>query len=104
MYSCLITPACIVLPKNIGSLKIVPIKNAGVLVKRGNEYNKLNYDIKLKKLNLPIKKGDVIGTLTLKDKNKIVNKVNLTVKENVKKASVLELYKRSLKDVLLGSI
>lgn len=85
-------------------VKIVPKKNLGVLVKRGSEYNKLNYDIKLNKIKLPIKKGDVVGTLLLKDKNKIVNKVYLTVKDDVKKASIIELYKRSLKDILLASL
>ena len=85
-------------------IKIVPKKNVGVLVKRGNEYNKLNYDIKLNKIKLPIKRGKTIGWLVLKDKNKIVNKVDLTVKEDVKKASIIELYKRSFKDIFLGSI
>ena len=86
------------------NVKIVPKKDVSVLVEKGNEKDALNYEMKLNKIKLPIKKGQEIGTLKLKDGNKIINEVSLTVKEDVKKASIIELYKRSITSVLSGNM
>ena len=60
--------------------------------------------MKLNKFKLPINKGEVVGTLYLKDGNKIISKVSLTVKEDVQRASILELYKRTIKSILSGNV
>ena len=86
------------------NVKIVPVNDASVLVERGNEKEALNYEIKLDKLMLPIKKGQKVGILKLKDGNKVISKVELTVKKDVKKASIIELYKRSIKSVFTGNL
>ncbi len=86
------------------NVKIVPKKDVSVLVEKGNEKDALNYEMKLNKIKLPIKKGQEIGTLKLKDGNKVINEVSLTVKEDVKKASIIELYKRSITSVLSGNM
>lgn len=86
------------------NIKIVPKKDVSVLVEKGNEKDALNYEMKLNKIKLPIKKGQEIGTLKLKDGNKVINEVSLTVKEDVKKASIIELYKRSITSVLSGNM
>ena len=59
--------------------------------------------MKINKIKLPIKKGDKIGILNLKDGNKVISTTNLTVKKDVQKASIIELYKRSIKSILSGS-
>lgn len=86
------------------TIEIVPTKDASVLTQRGEEKAALNYEIKLNKIKLPIKKGEVVGELRLKNGNKLVSKVPLTVKRDAQKASILELYKRSIKSMLSGSI
>lgn len=83
---------------------IVPKNDASVLIERGEENKSLNYEIKLGKMKLPIKKGENVGILKLKDGNKVVSTVELTVKKDVEKASILELYKRSIKSILSGNI
>lgn len=99
----------VVSKKNISKAKaeiveIVPKKDASILIERGNEKEALNYEIKLDKFKLPIKKGDKVGILKLKNGNKIVSKVELTVKKDIEKASILELYKRSIKGLLSGNV
>lgn len=86
------------------NVKIVPKKDASVLIKRGEEKEALNYEIKLDKIKLPIKKGQGVGILKLKDGNKVVSKVELTVKNDIKKASIIEIYRRSLKSIITGNI
>ena len=85
-------------------VKIVPKKDVSVLVEKGEEKNALNYEIELNKLKLPIKNGETVGILKLKDGNKVISKVELTVKKDVKKASIIELYKRSLNSIITGSV
>ena len=84
-------------------IEIVPKKDASVLVEKGEEKNALNYEIELSKTKLPIKKGDKIGVLKLKDGNKVISTVDLTVKENVRKASIIELYKRTIISIFSGN-
>lgn len=99
----------VVSKKNISKAKnqvveIVPSKDASVLVEKGEEKEALNYEMKINKLKLPIKKGQKVGTLNLKDGNKVISTVDLTVKEDVEKASILELYKRSINSILSGNM
>lgn len=84
-------------------IEIVTKYDASVLVENGSDKKDLNYEMKLSKMKLPIKKGDEIGVLRLKDGNKVVSEIPLTVNKTVKKASIFELYKRSIKIMLSGS-
>ena len=93
----------VVSKKNISKAKnevieIVPKKDASILIEKGEENKSLN------KIKLPVKKGDKIGILKLKDANKVIGKVDLTVKEDVKKASIIQLYKRSIKSIISGNL
>ncbi len=99
----------VVSKKNISKAKnevieIVPKKDASILIEKGEENKSLNYELELNKIKLPVKKGDKIGILKLKDANKVIGKVDLTVKEDVKKASIIQLYKRSIKSIISGSL
>lgn len=85
-------------------IEIVPKKDASVLVEKGNEKDALNYEMKLNKIKLPVKKGEKVGVLKLKDGSKVINEVDLTVKEDANKANILELYKRSIISILSGSM
>ena len=85
------------------TIEIVPSSDVSVLVEKGEEKKSLNYEMKINKIKLPIKKGDKIGILNLKDGNKVISTTNLTVKKDVQKASIIELYKRSIKSILSGS-
>ncbi len=81
---------------------IVPKTDASVLVEKGNEKEALNYEVKIDRLKLPIKKGENVGTLFLKEGKKVVSKVPLTVSCDVEKADILTLYKRNIKKILSG--
>lgn len=85
-------------------VEIVPKEDLSVLIEKGEEKSSLNYEMKLNKIKLPIKKGNKIGVLKLKDGNKVISKVDLTVKKDVEKASILELYKRSIISIFSGNM
>ena len=42
--------------------------------------------------------------ITVKHKGKVINKVNLTVSRDIKKANIIRLYFKYLKDVVSGNM
>lgn len=84
-------------------IEIVPSSDVSILTKYGEELNP-SYDIKIDNLKTNVKKGEKVGSLTVKNNGKIVSKINLTVKEDVKKANLFELYLKYLKDILSGNM
>ena len=85
-------------------VEITPKMDVSVLTEKGEEKEGLNYEMKLNKIKLPLRKGDKVGILKLKDGNKVISKTPLTVKKDALKANILELYKRQIKSIITGSI
>lgn len=83
---------------------IVPKEEATVLKKKTEKSKNTTYEVNLKELKAPIKKGDVVGNLKIKESKKVIRTVDLTVSKDIKKASILELYLRNLKDIFTGDI
>lgn len=93
-----------VLPKANSIIEIVPISDVNVLYKKLDGSINPTYEVKLNNIELPIKKGDVVGKLYVRNNGKLLSTVNLTVKHDVGKCNILELYLKSLKDIVTGSI
>lgn len=87
-----------------GEVEIVPMEDVTYLYKKVDKKINPTYKIKLNELKSEIKKGTKVGTLYLKENNKIINKINLTVKEDVEKCNVFELFYKYLKNILSGDI
>ena len=93
------------LPKaKVDEIKIVPSEDVNVLYKKIDGEVTPTYEIKINQLKLPIKKGDVVGRLFVKDNNKTINTVDLTVLEDIDKCNLFELYFKNLKNILSGNI
>lgn len=85
-----------------GRVNVVPTQDINVLNKKGNKDRKLSYNLEIIKKDIPIKKGDVIGYLSVHENNKEIYKINVTVDENVERANILELLLRNIKDIMTG--
>ena len=84
-------------------LEIVLKDNLGV-VEELNEKNNYSYKLDLDDIDLPVKKGDVVGNIYVYDKNnEIVSKVKLTLLYDVNKLSFFDLYKNSLYSIINGN-
>ena len=83
---------------------IVPTKNINLLYKKTDDRKNVTYDVKIDSLKAPIKKGDIVGKVEIKDGNNILNTIDVTVNNDVKKANVFELYLRNLKNIFNGNI
>ena len=87
---------------NKESIKIKPKYDVGILEDKQASGNKYNYNIKIRNLKLPMKKGDTVGKITVTKNNKKITSVDLVSDTNVKKLNFLELYIETIKNAILG--
>ena len=85
-------------PKKI----IYVLKDNLNVIESPNEKKNYTYNIKLKKLSYPIKKGDSLGIIQVKDAGKILSSVSLISNSNIRSLSFFELFRDSIKGVLFG--
>ena len=83
---------------------VVPKEEATMVKKKSEKDGKLTYDIKLKTLKAPLKVGDDVGTLTIKEDGKNVKTVKLTVSKDVERANFGNLFLRNVKDMITGNM
>lgn len=86
------------------NVSIVPKEDVSLLIKKTDKIGKINYEVKLNNISIKTKKGDTIGKLIIKENNKIIKKVDLTINKKIKKANILTLYKRYLSNIISGNI
>ena len=85
-------------------IEIVSKEDINILYKKIDGEINPTFEIKLDEIKLPIKAGNIVGKVTIKDNNKKIKEVDLTVKEDVKKCNIIKLYLKYLKNILEGNI
>lgn len=85
-------------------IDIVPIKNITIVTRKTEKIGKITYDLHLDSVKAPVRTGNKVGTLDILQDGKLIQKIDVTVKENVEKANFLDLYLRYLGDMLSGAI
>lgn len=83
---------------------VVPKENVSVINEKSAKKKKATYEVKLNKVKAPIKSGDKVGTLILKENGKETKTIELTIQEDIEKANFIELYSRYMKDMLAGEV
>jgi len=83
-------------------IDVILKEDAIVVDKKEAKPSKYSYDIKLDTVKLPVKKGNKLGTMYVKDDGETVQKIDLLANKDVKKMNIVKLYFRILKDQLIG--
>ena len=84
-------------------VNIIPMEEVNILSKKTDKI-KPSYEIELNDIKAPVRKGEIVGTLIVKNNNKKIQEVNLTVERNVEKANLFQLYWNNIKNVITGNI
>ncbi len=87
--------------KEIYELKL---KESATNLEGVNENNIYSYNINIDEVKAPLKIGDKVGILNIISNNKVIKTIDITVKENVYKANIFDLFKRNLKNIVIGKI
>lgn len=83
---------------------LVPIKDVTILNKKTDKLGEISYSLDRNNISLPIKKGEVVGKLEIKEDGKILDTVDVTVSSDLEKIHFLGLFGRYIKDILKGNI
>ena len=75
-----------------------------VMRKKGDNKKEYKSEVKLDNLILPIKKGDKIGELLIKDNNEILKKITLKSNQEMKKRSFIDLWGSIIKSIFTGDL
>lgn len=81
-----------------------PLKDVSILNNKNKDKRNVTYTLDIKTIKAPVKKGEIVGKLNIIENGKTIDKIDITVKENVKKANLIKMYLRNLKNILSGSI
>lgn len=79
-------------------------EDAAVFLKKTDKNKKYTTELKLNKIKLPVKKGDIVGKIIIKDNGKEISEADVTVKNDINKINILGLYLRNIKELLTGSL
>lgn len=85
-------------------VNVVPTSEVTMLKKKSESNDNLSYEVKVKNLKAPIKKGDNIGNLIIKENGNAVRTLILTTDKDIPKASFLDLFFRNIKDMIIGNM
>jgi D-alanyl-D-alanine carboxypeptidase (penicillin-binding protein 5/6) len=86
---------------DLAQVQIVTKRPAVLLLKKGESTKGLKKSVKMNgSLQAPIKSGTVVGQYIVKKKGKVISQTPLVVKDNVKRASWWQLFKRSAGTIL----
>lgn len=85
-------------------VELVPIQDVTVLNKKIDGKKNATYEVEIDKISAPVTKGTIVGKLHIKENDNITRTIDITVKENIKKANIFDLYLRYLKEILTGDV
>lgn len=82
---------------------IVLLDDATELLKNTDKVGEYKFNLKVNTLKAPIKKGDIVGTAEIIDNNgNIIDEVDVTIKDNILKANILDYMLRNIKVICGG--
>ena len=79
---------------------LVPSEDVTVLNKKLDSDKNYTYNVNVNKLVAPINVSDKVGTIEVLEDGSVIKNIDITVKEDVKKANIFELYFRYLKEII----
>lgn len=86
-------------------VNVALVDDATELLKNTDTPTDYQFNIKIDKIKAPVSPGDIVGTAEMIDKDgNIIDEVDLTVTEEVKKANILDYLLRNIKIISVGKI
>lgn len=85
-------------------VKITLDKDIIILKKKSELSKKYDIDYKIRDIKLPIKKGEVVGTLYVKEGNKIIREDQLIIEDDVERLGFFKMFLETTKDFFTGKV
>lgn len=85
-------------------VELVPLENATIVTRKTEQIGNITYDLHMDSVKAPIQAGTKVGTLDILENGNKISQIDVTVKENIKKANFFDLFLRYFGDMLGGAI
>jgi len=86
------------------SVGIYPKVDISILMKKSDAMINYDTEVKMNDIKLPIKKGDIVGKLLLKDNGKTIKEVELVTSEDISKINYFKYLWNSFTELISGEI
>lgn len=85
---------------DVDKIDLVLSNDIIVLTKKGDATPKYTYEINLDNFSIPIEKNEKVGNFLVKANGSIINNTSLVVNKDIKKISFINLFFKTIRDVL----
>ena len=89
---------------NVEYANIVTIDDISIINKKEYKRGEIKFELDLKYLKAPIKKGDVVGKIKVIENGNIISEVDVTVDKNIDKAGYFTMFIRNLKEIISANV
>lgn len=89
---------------NIEYANIVTIDDISIINKKEYKRGEIKFELDLKYLKAPIKKGDVVGKIKVIENGNIISEADVTVDKNIDKAGYFTMFIRNLKEIISANV
>lgn len=83
---------------------IVTIDDISIINKKEYKRGEIKFELDLKYLKAPIKKGDVVGKIKVIENGNIISEADVTVDKNIDKAGYFTMFIRNLKEIISANV
>lgn len=89
---------------NVEYANIVTIDDISIINKKEYKRGEIKFELDLKYLKAPIKKGDVVGKIKVIENGNIISQADVTVDKNIDKAGYFTMFIRNLKEIISANV
>ena len=89
---------------NVEYANIVTIDDISIINKKEYKRGEIKFELDLKNLKAPIKKGDVVGKIKVIENGNIISEADVTVDKNIDKAGYFTMFIRNLKEIISANV
>ncbi len=89
---------------NVEYANIVTIDDISIINKKEYKRGEIKFELDLKYLKAPIKKGDVVGKIKVIENGNIISEADVTVDKNIDKAGYFTMFIRNLKEIIIANV
>ena len=89
---------------NVEYANIVTVDDISIINKKEYKRGEIKFELDLKYLKAPIKKGDVVGKIKVIENGNIISEADVTVDKNIDKAGYFTMFIRNLKEIISANI
>ena len=89
---------------NVEYANIVTIDDISIINKKEYKRGEIKFELDLKNLKAPIKKGDIVGKIKVIENGNIISEADVTVDKNIDKAGYFTMFIRNLKEIISANI